>query len=718
MAPITINGNTVDPVEQAPQMNVKGLMMADATKSNYILVQTLGKLSKDQKEQLVTKGALIKEYVSENTYLLEYRPTDLHAIRNIDFVQWANVYNKEFKVHSSLKTISKTRDLNILSDDVKQQPSSATHRVDIVFHEGVDVGSNELLSSVAEAARVGQDDMDVGTRQIRVMVQQDRLTRLAAIDGVRSINEVHEMKLSNNIARGILKADASVGEKKYRGEGQVVAVADTGFDLGSTDDTHPAFTGRVLKLYPTRPRWKKDDPDGHGTHVAGSVLGDGKSNEMGGVIQGAAPAAKLALQSLGSNEMDEDDNPYIGLGGIPSDLRTLFREVYDDVAVKARIHTNSWGPGQTGLPYTNTEAFEVDDFIWRKQDMVILFAAGNEGADKNADGRIEDKQIGLYAAAKNSITVGASENNRPEIKTLYGQFRDDRGIFIYRKFPINSDAIANNPDGMAAFSNRGYTPEGRIKPDVVAPGTAILSAASRHPTVLADEDPNSKDPDWRFMSGTSMATPLVAGCCAVIREVLSKEAGLQVIPAALVKALIINGADELKGQYPRTEAGPSPNTSSGWGIVNLSNSTDTSVQSDNGGFVIGKELEDDEEYTDTISIPSIDGLNPSNNQRGRQAPLGGSGPNANHATLKITLVWTDPPGVKLQNDLDLIVVGSNGVEYHGNMGETKENYDRSNNVEQIVWKNMPAGEAKVTVRAESIVRFKQPFAYAWRIIHE
>ena len=57
-------------------------------------------------------------------------------------------------------------------------------------------------------------------------------------------------------------------------------------------------------------------------------------------------------------------------------------------------------------------------------------------------------------------------------------------------------------------------------------------------------------------------------------------------------------------------------------------------------------------------------------------------------TLKVTLVWTDPPGAKLQNDLDLIVKASNGQERHGNMG-TGKGFDRVNNVEQVVWKTSP-----------------------------
>jgi hypothetical protein len=84
------------------------------------------------------------------------------------------------------------------------------------------------------------------------------------------------------------------------------------------------------------------------------------------------------------------------------------------------------------------------------------------------------------------------------------------------------------------------------------------------------------------------------------------------------------------------------------------------------------------------------------------------------ATFKVTLVWSDPAGEQLQNDLDLLVLAADGSERHGNMG-TSNNFDRLNNVEQVLWTNMPAGSAKIIIRAFRITSFPQPYAYVWRI---
>jgi serine protease AprX len=98
----------------------------------------------------------------------------------------------------------------------------------------------------------------------------------------------------------------------------------------------------------------------------------------------------------------------------------------------------------------------------------------------------------------------------------------------------------------------------------------------------------------------------------------------------------------------------------------------------------------------------------------KSSAASGASPTSTGPTLKITLVWTDPPGAKLQNDLDLIVKASNGQERHGNMG-TSKNFDRVNNVEQVIWENIPAGNATITIHAFRITQFPQPWAYAWRI---
>jgi hypothetical protein len=187
-----------------------------------------------------------------------------------------------------------------------------------------------------------------------------------------------------------------------------------------------------------------------------------------------------------------------------------------------------------------------------------------------------------------------------------------------------------------------------------------------------------------------MATPLVAGCAAVTREHLIR-GGLPRPSAALVKAILINGARDIRGQYTPSEADSVPNHSEGFGRVDLSSSV--------GPYQAGEsvrywdenlELETGDEEHHDIHVTQ-------------------------HGTaLKITLVWTDPPGDSLQNDLDLVALASTGEERRGNTQPGVAAFDRVNNVEQILWEDVPIGVVRVTVRAHRTTVFAQPYALVAR----
>jgi serine protease AprX len=352
----------------------------------------------------------------------------------------------------------------------------------------------------------------------------------------------------------------------------------------------------------------------------------------------------------------------------------------------------------------------TDLSVVRNPEMVIVFAAGNDGVDNDSNGSIDLRQIGSQAAAKNCITIGASENNRPDLTVAYGVSGGGRRDPRYAVEPIYGDQYADDPDGMAAFSSRGPTREKRFKPDVVAPGTCILSARS---SLVADSGfyGESPDPKYMYESGTSMASPLASGCCALLRQFLvanPPEQGQTAPPAggvqqpiaapstysptaALVKALLINGAVELPGQYSPSEAGISPNPNSGWGRISVADSVGAT-----DGTKIGYGEHPGVDEDDVVEIPvTVDAA--------------GSGTRA----LKVTLVWTDPAGAMLQNDLDLTVTAG-GSEKHGNVSSGNA-FDRVNNVEQVQWEGVPAGEAKIKVSVHRLTSDKQAFAWAWKV---
>ncbi len=672
MAKITINSISIDPSTQRSAIGFNSLMSADSADSNYILVQTSAPLNRDQKNQLTNLSIQILEYVPENTYICRYTPSDLGTIINLPFVEWANTYLEGFKITPQLRSSSGTPDkvnlleLRTVETSMSRQPQAVT----VVLHQNVTI-DDDLRERIASAARIDPQSLQFSSNSVRLSVQPQYLEDLAHIDEVRHIEEYITPQLFNSKALEVLQADKTHNHAHLEGDGEIVAVADTGFDKGTMDDVHPAFTGRVLRLYALGRNTAKD-PDGHGTHVAGSVLGDGHSETMGGAIRGTAPKAKLVLQSI----LDAVG----GLGGLPADLNDLFRVPYTDDG--ARVHTNSWGAANRGV--YNIFCQQVDKFAWEHRDMVICFAAGNDGRDRDLNGAIDNGSIGAPGGSKNCITVGACENNRPEQAKPYST------LGIYKSEPIASDGWSTNPEGMAAFSSRGPTKNERIKPDVIAPGTAILSSLSRAATPN-DMFGTSNDPNYFFLAGTSMATPLVAGCAAVVREYFRKQH--QVKPSgSLVKAMLINGAQDISGQYVPSEAGGIPNFAEGFGRVNLAATVGPRGENERVIFQDeATELDTGEEEKLEVEVTEPKSL------------------------LKATLVWVDYPGEALQNDLDLIVRHADGEEHHGNMPPSSTGFDRSNNVEQIIWKDAKPGKMEVIVRAHRILH-PQSYSLVVRVV--
>ena len=479
----------------------------------------------------------------------------------------------------------------------------------------------------------------------------------------------------------------SSGGLGLTGSGQIVAVADTGCDKGSTSDIHADFAGRVVAGYGwTNGAYKSSaswaDLDAHGTHVAGSVLGSGAKSS--GQFKGMAYEAQLVMQGCWED-----------LGGLPDDVQDLFKQAYN---AGARIHSDSWGFGTNYAGRYVYDAVDADGYMWTNQNFLALFAAGNDGIDKNSDGIIDAGSVTPPSTAKNCICVGAAENWRAN----GGYSRSKWGSAWpsdYPADPIKTDYISetDTPQGLAAFSSRGPTQDGRFKPDIVAPGTDIISVRSR-----AASDTGwglySANTNYIYEGGTSMATPLTSGATALVRQWLVDRKGISEPPAALMKALLINGArDMTPGQYDTAhqEITARPDRSQGFGHVNLYNS----LEPGDGNFLVfaTNKLTTSANFTTNIAVGQ---------------------PNAGKYLL--TLVWQDYPGSSggsknLVNDLDLTVTSPSGTVYYPN---NLSGLDHTNNVEFIEFTASETGSYAVKVNGYSVSKTApnggQPFALVMR----
>lgn len=474
------------------------------------------------------------------------------------------------------------------------------------------------------------------------------------------------------------------------GSGEIVAVADTGLDSGVDGaGLHRDFQGRIemIASWPINPSWSgfvmqpgqddgaADRNTGHGTHVAGLAVGDGATGA--GAHRGAAPAARLVFQALEQycqikpafqNQMRSG----YYLSGRPLDLRELFQQAFDR---GARIHINSWGDPAQGA-YTD-DCFETDLFLHENSDATILFAAGNDGADRNGDGRIEPGSLYAPASAKNVIAIGATEGPSANVglRRTWGDF-DPQGQ-RFRNSVDRGEPVSGEPDRIACFSSAGPTADGRIKPDLCVPGTNLAAPRSR---VCSGRGWGLADPLPHYMydGGTSTATGYAGGLTALVRQAWRNANGGQAISGAALKALLILGARPVRGRAHFDRALPSE---AGYGRLDVAASL---PQQTNRIVTLFEEMagvKTGDERLFPIDIPT-----------------GGS--------LRAVLCWYDAPGERLINDLDLELL-------HPESSDAPRIVpDRSNTVEVLEAPSLTAGRYTLKVSAFNVPASPQPFALA------
>ncbi|MDM5298031.1 S8 family peptidase [Bacillus pumilus] len=294
---------------------------------------------------------------------------------------------------------------------------------------------------------------------------------LAEGEHIRKIYLDRQVHALLDIATEASHADQVIRQDKtLTGEGITVAVIDTGIY------PHEDVDGRIRDFVDLVKQKKNPyDDNGHGTHCAGDVAGDGTASD--GLYKGPAPKARI----IGVKVLNKQ-----GSGSLSTIIEGVewcmqFNEDHPDDP----IHIISMSLGGDAQRYDD----EQDDPMVRAvnaawdEGIVVCVAAGNAGPNKQT--------IASPGVSQKIITVGAyDDQNTPE----------------------------SNDDVVAPFSSRGPTVYGTSKPDILAPGVNVVSL--RSPRSYLDKLDKSKrvDNDYTMLSGTSMATPICAGICALMLE--------------------------------------------------------------------------------------------------------------------------------------------------------------------------------------------------------
>jgi uncharacterized repeat protein (TIGR01451 family) len=663
--------------------------LATAAPGPYTIIQLRGPISLADRAALEQTGVQLLEYLPDYAYLVRGSAAQLEAAARLPQVYARTPFT--------------------LADKLAPALLSALARGDR------DLGQVRLVGWPDDQGALAFELQSLGV-QATSAADPARLFQLASLASVRWIEPVTQPRIFNDRARAIMQVEPVWQNRHWFGAGQIIAVADSGLDTGNLETLSPDFAGRIVATHimsTVVSDW--GDNFGHGTHVAGSVAGAGVQSgaqpaqkDYSGSFAGVAPEASLVVQAF-------DAKPDGTIIGLDPDYYQLFALAYAD---GARLHTNSWGDptGPRSDPETAFGGYpygsqRTDQFVWEHPDMTIFFAAGNSGVDGSpielfpgvffcldGDGVVDEDSLFFPGTAKNVITVGAAESDRSA-----GGFGSlpwaALNFFCFGVAPIATDLIANNANGMAAFSSRGPADDGRIKPDIVAPGVNIISNRSHYPGASALWAPHETNAHYAYSGGTSMATPLAAGAGALVRQWLAGQ-GMENPSATAIKAVLLNTSHDMApGQYGLGSAQEipfdRPNNVSGWGRVDLTfleaPAPYTLWLDDHTG---GLETNQSVNYSHSLAHP-LEVV-------------------ADDQPLRVMLTWTDPPAslsasIQLVNDLDLIVIGPDGQAYYGN---NIASGDRINNVEGVIVSKPPVGRYEIQVQAFNIPIASQPYALA------
>ncbi|HEY2083578.1 MAG TPA: S8 family serine peptidase [Verrucomicrobiae bacterium] len=691
------------------------------------LVQFAGPIKPEWLAALKRIGAQVVSYIPENTYLIYGDAVALARMQTwagaSQFTQWEGEYTGDLKIHPQARALA--------TNPGGGNPGISLFAIQLL----VDTNSNPATLALINGLKTSPARMDFARgiyHNLVVPLPADQLDNLAAQPDVISIQPYAEPKKcderQDQIIAGNLTSNTPSGpgylawlagkgftQAQFDASGFVVDVADSGIDNGTDTPGHFGLYALGNTALPSRLAYARVEGtlnpggtlagcDGHGAlngHIIGNydAFGGFQHQDAEGFSYGVGvcPFVLLGSSVIFDNSVPNQDftNP---------DYNSMASDAYGS---GARVSNNSWGSDVAGA-YT-IEAQTYDALVRDaqagadgNQEMSFVFAAGNAGPCMKGQGTVLG--IDSPGSAKNVITVGASENVRSLSPANGGN--DSKGNDACGE----TDANANSANDVDCGSSRGPCSDGRMKPDLMAPGIHITGGV---PQVTPAPSPvgnglaiscfdaqgvcalpgsgTTSNADnffplgqqfYTVSSGTSHSTPVVAGACALVRQFFINS-NFNVPSPAMMKAFLMNSARYMTGSGAKDTLW-SP--SQGMGELNLGTAFDGAAR-----FL-----------RDQVPADKFTGTGQRRVFAGQVVDTG--------KPFRVTLAWTDAPGntsgAAYNNDLDL-TVSIGGKTYHGNVFKGQYSFaggsaDRKNNVENVFLPAGVTGDFTVTVTAANI----------------
>ena len=457
--------NALFDASDATPLEIPAHLKAQGDPGSYV-VQARGPIDSAFLARLKSAGAEIISYIPNNAYLVRAPGTVANQLAVAPETQSVLPWEPYFKL-----------DLSLLARAVNNEPLADNERVSVVVFPGQREAGIKAIEDLGGTI-VAEDGSPFG-HQLIAHPRPDTIVALAQLPIVQSIEPSRGRVLLNDLSRVRVSVStntlpAGTNYLNLYGSNIIVNVNDTGGEAA-----HPDLTGRVIGATPAA----RFDNNGHGTHVIGTIISSGQNSPPNGpgslpgaTFRGIAPAAKVFAQRIDL------------LTGPNSD--TAMQQTV--ARTNILISNNSWGYpifeyNQSAALY-DAAVRDALPGVAGATPMIFVFAAGNSGeADFEGRGFAGDEVLSP-GTAKNVISVGAIEN----LRNLTNSFQIGGNTNAYFLPETDSE------DQVAFYSSRGNVGVGlegdfgRFKPDVVAPGSWLISCRSsqwRDPDSLLSFNP-------------------------------------------------------------------------------------------------------------------------------------------------------------------------------------------------------------------------------------